>query len=41
MCKAFWELFQPEIEAEKAGSVLCGKKTRDRNRKIYKIDFSD
>ena len=26
MCKAFWELFQPEIEAEKKDSELCGKK---------------
>lgn len=26
MCEAFWELFQPEIEAEKKNSELCGKK---------------
>lgn len=26
MCEAFWELFQPEIEAEKRTSELYGKK---------------
>lgn len=26
MCEAFWELFQPEIEAEKRNSELCGEK---------------
>ena len=37
MCEAFWELFQPEIEAEKRNSELCGEQRGEYTKLISQI----